>query len=59
MYKNGIWVKTQKDYEREMIALDEELFEINQKMRDLKQEFIDKFGLPAWNAMFDRLRYTV
>lgn len=59
MYKNGIWVKTRKDYEREFIALDEELSEIQMKMEKLREEYIAKYGIFEWNELSEHLRHTV
>ena len=59
MYKNGIWVKTRKDYEREFIALNEELSEIQMKMEELKEEYIAEYGIFEWNKLSERLRHTV
>lgn len=52
------YVKTRRDYERELIALDEELSEIQMKMESLRDEYIKKFGLEKWNDFFDFLRHT-
>lgn len=59
MYKNGIWVKTRKDYEREFIALDEELSEIQMKMEKLREEYITQYGIFEWNELSECLRHTV
>lgn len=59
MYKNGIWVKTRKDYEREFIILDEELSEIQMKMEKLREEYIAKYGIFEWNELSECLRHTV
>lgn len=53
------YVKTRKDYERELIELDEQLFEIEERMERLKREFIDFYGIYEWDEMFDSLRHTV
>lgn len=53
------YVKTRRDYERELIELDEQLFEIQEQMENLKQKFIDSYGIYEWDEMFDRLRHTV
>lgn len=52
------YVKTRKDYECELIALDEELSEIQMKMESLRDEYIKKFGLEKWNDFFDFLQHT-
>lgn len=59
MYKNGIWVKTRKDYEREFIALNEELSEIQMKMEELKEEYIAEYGIFEWDELSERFRNTV
>lgn len=59
MYKNGIWVKTRKDYEREFITLDEELSEIQMKMEKLREEYIAKYGIFEWSELTEQLRHTV
>lgn len=56
MYKNSIWVKTRKDYEREFIALNEELFEIQMKMEKLKEEYIAKYGIFEWDELSEYLQ---
>ena len=52
-------MKTRKDYTRELIALDKELSEIQQKMKNLRMEFIDEYGIFEWNELAEHLRHTV
>ena len=52
-------MKTRKEYTKELIALDKQLTEIQEQMKNLKQEFIKSYGIYEWDEMFDHLRHTV
>ena len=52
-------MKTRKDYSRELIALDKELSEIQQKMKDLRMEYIDQYGIFEWDELAEKLRHTI
>lgn len=51
-------MKTRKEYEKEIMALDEELFEIQARMEELEKEFVDNYGIFEWEEMLDLLRHT-
>lgn len=45
-------MKTREQYEREMIALDQELFDLAMKMEDLKNDFIFNYGIYEWEELY-------
>lgn len=52
-------MKSRKEYQRELIALDKQLTEIQEKQMKLKKEFIDLYGIFEWDELFDHLRHTI
>lgn len=51
-------MKTRREYRKELIALDEELYELEKRIERLKQEFIKEYGIFEWDEMFDYIHHT-
>ena len=51
-------MKTRREYRKELIALDKELYELQERIEGLKQEFIKEYGISEWDEMFDYIYHA-
>jgi len=47
-----------KILERKIINLDKQLYKIQQQIAEQKEQFIELYGIEAWDDLFDKLQNT-
>ena len=51
-------MKTRREYERKLIAYNEELYEIQERIERLKREFVKEYSISEWDEMFDYIWHS-